>query len=93
MTKPQRIWSWSFNKWEEGWGGWSRQEHLAPMCDKERETGSEYVRIDLFKSQQDKLKEAEGIINWFLMDMYAMDNFHGPIVQLAEKFLKEQEVD
>ena len=44
---PDKVWAWSFNEWSKGWGGHARQRHLAPMNDKERNTGAVFVRQDL----------------------------------------------
>jgi hypothetical protein len=80
MTSPERVWSWSFNDWQEGWGGYARKEHLAPICEKERDTGSEYVRIDLFKSQQAKLAKAMETleqITTIICSAVQGDNEHG----------------
>ena len=44
---PERIWAWSFFKWSEGWGGYARQENRHALDNRERDTGAEYIRLDL----------------------------------------------
>ena len=51
---PERIWAWSFNTWSESWGGYARQDNLAPMDEKERSTGAEYIRADLHQAAIDR---------------------------------------
>lgn len=62
---PERLFAWSFNNWKE-WGGWVRgntrgDTDLGPFNEKERSTGSEYVRADLFdalSAERDALRAA-----------------------------------
>ena len=44
---PDKLWAWSFNTWASGWGGYARQSRLAPLTDRERNTGAVFVREDL----------------------------------------------
>ena len=91
MTSPERVWSWSFNDWQEGWGGFARKEHLAPICERERDTGSEYVRIDLFKSQQAKLAKAVEALKKLDRRGDALETFDTVVHEIVTAVLAELE--
>jgi hypothetical protein len=51
MSGPEKLFCWNFQTdegaWEKGWGGYARATNLAPMDERERNTGALYTRTDL----------------------------------------------
>lgn len=55
MTAPDLMWVWCFNEWSKGWGGYARPNNRSPLDEKERSTGAEYIRKDLYDEVVAKL--------------------------------------
>lgn len=59
MNNPKRIWAWCFNEWEQGWGGYCRQNNLRPLDGREADTGAVYVLMEK-EALTDALNELGG---------------------------------
>lgn len=62
---PERMWCWNYqatlDAWGAGWGGYARPNHRHPLSERERDTGAEYVRADLYatlEAERDRFEAA-----------------------------------
>lgn len=61
MTQPEKLWCWNFQTekggWGKGWGGYARPDPRHPLDDRERNTGAEYVRVDVAEAAMKEARE------------------------------------
>lgn len=62
MTQPEKLWCCNFQTekggWEKGWGGYARPDPRHPLDDRERNTGAEYVRVDVAEAAMKEARES-----------------------------------